>query len=217
MAGNRGANVIGVLLAGGQSRRMGGGDKGLLPFGGGTLMGHVIGRLEPQVDAIIINANGDHRRFSRYNLPVVADPCEGFAGPLAGVLAGMIWAQAMRPHALWLATAACDTPFFPEDYVIRLLEATGGRYPAIALSASGGQVHPVFGLWPVALAADLSEALGSGTRKVLDWTSRHPTVTFEFKAIEADGHQIDPFFNANTPEELAQAEAIWDQAAARTS
>lgn len=201
-------SVIGVLLAGGQSRRMGGGDKCLLPLAGKPLLRHVIDRLNPQVAGIILNANGDPARFAQFGLPVIADSVEGFAGPLAGVLAGLNWARDNRPDARWIVTAATDTPFFPESLVATLLAATEGEYPAIALAESHGRRHPVFGLWPTALAGDLEAALTSGTRKVLDWTDRHTTVTAAFPPAEIAGHTIDPFYNANRPDELAQAEAM---------
>lgn len=200
--------VIGVLLAGGQSRRMGGGDKCLLPLAGKPLLQHVIDRLRPQVTAIVLNANGDPARFAPFGLDVVADSVEGFAGPLAGVLAGLRWARANNPQARWIVTAATDTPFFPRDLVARLLAAAGSQYPAIALAESGGRQHPVFGLWPTALADDLEAALQSGTRKVLDWTDRHTTVSAPFAAIEVAGRSIDPFYNANRPDDLAEAEAM---------
>lgn len=200
--------VIGVLLAGGQSRRMGGGDKCLLPLSGQPLLSHVIDRLRPQVTGMVLNANGDPSRFAAFDLAVTPDTVEGFAGPLAGVLAGLRWTRAHNPQARWIVTAATDTPFFPEDLVAKLLAATGSDYPAIALAESGGRRHPVFGLWPTALADDLETALTSGTRKVLDWTDRHTTVTAAFPPFERDGKTIDPFFNANRPDELAQAEAL---------
>jgi molybdopterin-guanine dinucleotide biosynthesis protein A len=207
------APVIGLLLAGGRARRMGGGDKCLLTLHERPLLAHVIDRLGPQVSALVINANGDPARFSEFGLPVVRDPVEGFAGPLAGVLAGMLWARANRPDAEWVVTAATDTPFFPADLVARLLAATAEKYPAIALSASGGRQHPVFGLWPTALAGDLDDALRRGTRKVLDWTAKHPTFSVEFETISVAGETVDPFFNANRPEDLAKAEVLWEQIA----
>ena len=200
--------VIGVLLAGGQSRRMGGGDKCLLELAGKPLLAHVIERLKPQTSALVLNANGDLDRFSEFGLPTIADPVEGFAGPLAGVLAGFTWARENAPDTRWIVTAATDTPFFPQDLVARLLEATKGQYPAIALASSNERMHPVFGLWPVALAGDLHQALESGTRKVLDWTDRHKTVTAEFPGIETGGITIDPFFNANRPDDMAHAAAV---------
>lgn len=200
--------VIGVLLAGGLARRMGGGDKCLLELAGKPLLGHAIERLEPQTAALVLNANGDPARFAGFGLDVVQDPIPGFAGPLAGVLAGMEWAKRNHPSARWIATAASDTPFFPRDYVARLLEAAQPRHPAIAMAASAGREHPVFSLWPVALIGDLRSALDSGTRKILDWTDRHTTLTVEFDMIETPDGEIDPFFNANRPEDLALAERI---------
>jgi len=200
--------VAGVLLAGGQSRRMGGGDKCLLKLGGKTLMAHAIDRLRPQVGMLVINANGDPARFDEFRLDVTADPIDGFAGPLAGVLAGFDWAREHAPCARWIVTAASDTPFFPTDLVSRLLEATGDKYPAIALACSNGRQHPVFGLWPTALTEDLREALESGTRKVLDWTDRHLTAGAEFSPLEIGDQKLDPFFNANRPDDLAEAERL---------
>ena len=200
--------TIGVLLAGGQARRMGGGDKCLLELAGKPLLAHVIERLAPQTERLVLNANGDPARFAEFGLPVIADPVEGFAGPLAGVLAGFNWARENAPHARWIATAATDTPFFPLDLVPRLLDATVGQYPAIALAKSNGRMHPVFGLWPTVLFEDLREALEHGTRKVLDWTGRHPTMTAEFPDVRLGEATLDPFFNANRPDDLAHAEAL---------
>ncbi len=197
--------VVGVLLAGGQARRMGGGDKCLLPLAGRPLLAHVIERLRPQVSDLILNANGEPGRFASFGLAVVADPIEGFAGPLAGVLAGMRWALACRPDTRWIATAATDTPFFPDHLVSRLIDATGGAYPAVALASSDGRTHPVFGLWPTALADDLAEALESGTRKVLDWTDRHRTVQASFAPVRLGARTLDPFYNVNRPDDLAEA------------
>lgn len=206
MAEKAAPEVIGILLAGGQSRRMGGGDKCLLNLGGKPLLQHVIDRLEPQTSDIVLNANGDPERFAAFGLPVIPDQVAGYAGPLAGVLAGLDWTRRHHPQARWIATAASDTPFFPRDFVERVLAAIGERYPAIGLAASGGRVHPVFGLWPTALADDLRQALAAGTRKILDWTDTQDTVVVEFAAATCDGGVIDPFFNANRPEDLAEAE-----------
>lgn len=200
--------VIGVLLAGGQSRRMGGGDKCLMELAGKPLLSHVVERLEPQTSALVLNANGDLERFSQFKLPTIADPVEGFAGPLAGVLAGYTWARENAPDARWIVTAATDTPLFPNDLVAKLLEATQGQYPAIALASSNERMHPVFGLWPTVLADDLHDALENGTRKVLHWTDRHSTVTAAFPEMQISGTTIDPFFNANKPDDLAHAESV---------
>src|SRR5262249_6660785 len=164
MSGQR--YVTGVILAGGRSRRMGGGDKGLLELAGKPMLTHVICRLRTQVDAIVINANGDPARFADFGLPVVADTAEGFVGPLAGVLSGMRWATANAPDARWIVTAAGDAPLLPHDLVERFIAAVEGRPNAIALAQSHGELHPVIGLWPIALAEDLEEQLKSGVRKV---------------------------------------------------
>ncbi|WP_299958355.1 molybdenum cofactor guanylyltransferase MobA [uncultured Roseobacter sp.] len=197
---------LGVILAGGQATRMGGGDKGLLHLGGQSLLTRVIDRLEPQVAELALNANGDPSRFDGYRLPVLPDSIEGFAGPLAGVLAGLDWAA--KQGAETIVTAAADTPFFPADLVPQLLLASDGMEHPLVLSATpdparGRVRHPTFGLWPVALRDDLRAALQDGLRKVVLWTDAHqgrealfPVTTF------------DPFFNVNTPEDLARAEAL---------
>lgn len=198
--------VLGVILAGGLARRMGGGDKGLLRVGGQTLLARVIERLEPQVAGLALNANGDPARFSAFGLPVLADGIAGYPGPLAGVLAGMDWAAGQG--AAQIVTVAADTPFFPCDLVPRLQQAAEAQGQPIALAATpdadrGRLRHPTFGLWPVALREDLRTALGDGLRKVVLWTDAHGTATAEFPAAP-----FDPFFNVNTPEDLARAEAL---------
>ena len=198
---------IGVLFAGGLSRRMGGGDKALMPLAGRPIIAHVMERLRPQVDDLILNANGDPARFARFGLPVVPDLTGEFAGPLAGLLAGMEWVRAHRPDAGQVVTAACDTPFFPGDLVAKLSSAAETAGADIVLAASEGQSHFVFALWPVALAPDLAAYLGAGRRKVQDWIERHSHVTVPFPPQEIGGVTVDPFFNINTPEELATAEA----------
>lgn len=200
--------VTGVILAGGLSRRMGGGDKGLLELSGQPMLAHVIGRLTPQVSALVINANGDPERFAPFGLSVVADTVEGFVGPLAGVLAGMRWSQIHAPSATHIATAAGDAPLLPRDLVERLRQAASGRLGQIALAQSRGELHPVIGLWPVALADDLEAELAQGVRKVLRWTDKHGTVPVAFEMVRAAGQEIDPFYNANTPEELDALRAI---------
>ncbi len=200
--------VAGVILAGGLARRMGGGDKALLDLGGQPLLAHVIERLGPQVDALVLNANGDASRFARFGLPVVPDTVEGFAGPLAGVLAGMRWAAAQgHDH---LVSAAGDTPFFPHDLVLRLRAAKGDQPIAMAATDDperGLSEHPTFALWPVRLADDLERALTVGQmRKVIVWTSRHGCARAVFDGDE-DGAGF-PFFNVNTPEDLAEAARI---------
>jgi molybdopterin-guanine dinucleotide biosynthesis protein A len=187
---------------------MGGGDKSLRALGGRPMIAHAIDTLAAQVDALIINANGDPARFAAFGLPVVPDRDADFAGPLAGLLAGMMWTRAHCPTARHVMTAACDTPFFPADMAARLRAAAGAADADIAIAASGGQGHFVFGLWPVALADDLEAYLAEGRRKVQDWIARYAHVTVDFLPVEIGGASVDPFFNINTPEDLAQAEAL---------
>ncbi|MEP2640459.1 molybdenum cofactor guanylyltransferase MobA [Roseobacter sp.] len=196
---------LGVILAGGQATRMGGGDKGLLTLGGQSLLSRVIDRLEPQVAGIALNANGDPSRFARFGVPVLPDSIDGFAGPLAGVLAGLDWAATQGADAI--VTAAADTPFFPGDLVPHLLLASENMTHPLALAATphperGPLRHPTFGLWPVALRDDLRAALHDGLRKVVLWTDRHAACQAVFPVTT-----FDPFFNVNTPDDLARAEA----------
>ena len=196
--------LVGCILAGGLARRMGGGDKPLLTLDGLPMLSHVVARLAPQVDAMVLNANGDPARFQAFDLPVAADPIEGFAGPLAGVLAGLTWARSHAPQAEGIVTVAGDTPFFPRDLVATLLGARGSDPDRIVLARSGGHMHPVFGYWPLSCANDLDAFLTDGaTRKVLAFVDRHPNATAEFDAGPDGG---DPFFNINTPEDLRAAE-----------
>jgi molybdenum cofactor guanylyltransferase len=195
-------DVAGVILAGGLARRMGGGDKGLIALGGKPILAHVIERLKPQVNTLLINANGDPQRFAAYGLPVVADSISGSAGPLAGVLAGLDWA-AGKGFVL-IVTAATDTPFLPRDLVSRFCEGVRASEAQLAVAASGGRHHPVFGLWPCALREDLRRTMTEeGTRKVEDWTKRH-----RLAAIAFEDQPYDPFFNVNRPEDVAEAEII---------
>src|SRR5207245_2146601 len=160
------------------SRRMGGGDKALRLLGGRPLLDHVIERLRPQVDALVLNANGDPARFARFGLPVVPDSIGDFAGPLAGILAGLDWAAAHRPDCATIVSVATDAPFLPKDLVARLVRGMEAAGAELACAASGGQPHPVIGLWPVALREDLRRALvEEGIRKVDVWTGRHPLAT----------------------------------------
>jgi molybdenum cofactor guanylyltransferase len=198
------AGVVGVLLAGGQARRMGGGDKCLRQLGEATILEHVVARARPQVATLVLNANGDPGRFAAFGLPVAADVVEGFAGPLAGVLTGMQWARTERPDCPWIATVATDTPFFPADLVARMLAAVQEDDAELACASSGGRTHPVFGLWPVRLADELRAAMvEEGIRKVDVWTARHRLVEVPFAT-----DPIDPFFNTNRPEDLAEAERL---------
>ncbi len=197
---------LGVILAGGQATRMGGGDKGRLVVDGKSLIDHVIRRFGPQVSGLALNANGDLTRFSDLNLPVLPDSVAGFPGPLAGVLAGLDWAA--EQGADQIVTAAADTPFLPNDLVQRLQQGATSSGCHIALAAtegSGGKLwrQPTFGLWPVALRHDLRAALEDGLRKVILWTDRHGAANAVFGT-----DPIDPFFNINTPEDLMQAKEM---------
>jgi molybdopterin-guanine dinucleotide biosynthesis protein A len=187
---------------------MGGGDKSLAELGGRTMLAHVLARLGPQVGALVINANGDPARFAAYELPVVADTVTGFVGPLAGILAGLRWSAAHVPAATHVASVSADAPFLPSDLVKRLADGASDRPGSIAVARSSGEMHPVIGLWPVALADDLEAALRSGVRKVLAWTDRHGTVPVDFPLVAAGAEEIDPFFNANTPAELDEARRL---------
>lgn len=194
----------GVILAGGQATRMGGGDKGLRMLGGQSLLSRVEARLAPQVDQLALNANGDPARFADMGVPVIGDSIAGFAGPLAGVLAGLDWAASQGAQTI--VTAAADTPFFPCDLVPRLLLASEGMTHPLVLAATpdakrGTARHPTFGLWPVALRDDLRAALEGGLRKVVLWTQEHG-------GREALFQQEAAFFNVNTPEDLARAEEM---------
>ena len=198
------SNVLGVILAGGQARRLGGGDKALRELGGKPLLAHAIERLVPQVSQIIINANGDPARFDSFPHPVVADTVEGFVGPLAGVLAGLEWAAENAPDCEWIVTCATDAPFFPEDLVARLFEAVTQGDAELACAETNGRTHPVFGLWPVRLREDLRHALVvEELRKVDLWTARHGLASVDYPALV-----VDPFFNINRPEDLERAEQI---------
>ena len=200
----RETGVAGVLMAGGLSRRMGGGDKALLALGGETILARVIERVRPQVATLTLNANGDPARFEAFGLPVVADVVEGFAGPLAGVLTGLEWAAEHAPDCAWVASFATDAPFLPEDLVAGLIAAVERDGADMACAMSAGRHHPVFGLWPVRLAAELRRALvDEDVRKVDVWTARYRLAVAEFPT-----EPVDPFFNANRPEDLAEAEAL---------
>lgn len=194
--------LAGIILAGGQARRMGGGDKGRLILGGQSMLDRVIDRLGPQVGRMALSANGDAARFAEFGLPVLPDTVAGFPGPLAGVLAGMDWAADLG--ASHVITAAADTPFFPTDLGSRLREGARRAGTPISLAATieeGRLVrHPTFGYWPVALRFDLRQALEDGLRKVVLWTDRHGATSTVFPG--------DPFFNINTPEDYMQAERI---------
>jgi molybdopterin-guanine dinucleotide biosynthesis protein A len=196
--------VPGVVLAGGLARRMGGGDKPLLEVGGRTILARVIARLEPQCEGLVINANGDPLRFASFGLPVIPDRVEHYPGPLAGILAGLDWAAAQRPKPQWIVSAPGDCPFLPRDLVARLKLAMSAEGAELAVAASQGRSHPVIGLWKVALRDALRDAVVvEGLRKVSEWTGRYRVAPVAWAA-----DPFDPFFNANTIDDLAEAERL---------
>ena len=196
--------IAGIVLAGGQSRRMGGGDKCLRLLAGRPILAHILERARGQVAALALNANGDPQRFAGFGLPVVADSVADFAGPLAGILAGLDWAAAAVPEASHVASFASDAPFLPRDLVLRLAAGLVKEETELACAASSGQAHPVFGLWPLALRAELRRAVADeGVRKVDQWTGRHTLAVVDFPS-----RPLDAFFNVNRPEDLAAAESL---------
>jgi molybdenum cofactor guanylyltransferase len=197
-------DVVGVILAGGLARRMGGGDKCLIELAGRPLLSWIIERVSPQVSRLILNANGEPERFARFGVPVVADTVPGFAGPLAGILAALEWTKANASGADWVASFAGDAPFVPSDIVARFLDAQRTNDAELVGAASGGQTNPVCGLWRVDLADDLRRALvDEDLHKIDVWTARYRLAIVEFGT-----KPIDPFFNINRPEDLAKAEAL---------
>jgi molybdopterin-guanine dinucleotide biosynthesis protein A len=196
--------TLGVLLAGGLARRMGGGDKPMKTIGDRTILDRVVERVAPQCEALIVNANGDPLRFGFLGRPVVADDVPGFAGPLAGILAALDWTAEHRPDIHWVLSVATDAPFLPRDLVARLHAARLAAGQPLACARSGDQVHPVIGLWPVSLRSDLRHALVvEDMRKIDRWTARHGCAEAVWPV-----DPFDPFFNANSLEDLVEAEAV---------
>jgi molybdopterin-guanine dinucleotide biosynthesis protein A len=198
------ASIPGVLLAGGLARRMGGGDKPMRQIGGRTILDRVIVRLQPQCSELILNANGDPARFAAFGLPVVPDTVENYPGPLAGILAALDWAAVHRPDAPLILSAAADCPFLPRDLVARLYQSVVSENAQLAVAASDGQSHPVIGLWRVALRDELRHALvQEDVRQVGRWTARYRLATVAWPTSP-----LDPFFNANTMGDIAEAERL---------
>ena len=198
-----GAGTLGLVLAGGLARRMGGGDKPLRRVGGRTVLERVADALRPQVAALLLNANGDPARFAAFGMAVVPDPLPGNPGPLTGVLAGLEWAAAHRPNLAWVLAVPGDAPFLPADLAARLHQAREAAGVPLACAASGGWTHPVVGLWPVAIAPALRAAVLSGLSKIDAFTAIHGVVAVEWPAAPRD-----PFFNANRPEDLDEADRL---------
>ena len=196
--------IVAVLLAGGLARRMGGGDKCLREVGGRPLLSHVIERILPQVDHVVLNANGDPERFSEFGLPVIADVVEGNAGPLAGILTGLDWAARHVTECEWVVSVPTDAPFLPMDYVARMMAAIEDEDAELVCASTNGRTHPVAGLWALRLMLELRSALiDEDIRKIDQWTVRYRLADVEFSS-----EPIDPFFNANRPEDLKAAEVI---------
>jgi molybdopterin-guanine dinucleotide biosynthesis protein A len=195
---------LGLILAGGLARRMGGGDKARITIGGRTILERVLATMTPQCARLIINANGDPARFADTRLPVVADSVPDFAGPLAGILAGLDWAAVHAPDIADIASVPGDCPFLPSDLVARLASARAQAGTPLACARSGDWRHPVVGLWPVALREDLRQALTvDGLHKIEIWTARHGVAIADWPE-----EPVDPFFNVNTPEDVAAAERV---------
>jgi molybdopterin-guanine dinucleotide biosynthesis protein A len=201
--------TVGLVLAGGLARRMGGGDKALIRIGGEAILDRVLAVLRGKCDPIILNANGDPARFARYGLPVIADSVPDFAGPLAGILAGLDWAAAHAPGTEWVVSVPGDCPFLPADLVDRLHAARAEAGAPLACARSGDWRHPVVGLWRVELRDDLRYALTvEDLRKIEIWTARHGIAIASWP-----DQPVDPFFNVNTPDDLAAAERAAKQQA----
>ena len=197
-------STLGLVLAGGLARRMGGGDKARIAIGGVTILERVLACLAPQCTGLLINANGDPARFADTKLPVVADSVADFAGPLAGILAGLDWAASHLPECEWLASVPGDCPFLPNDLIARLHAARAAAGEPLACARSGEWRHPVVGLWPLALRDDLRHAIvAEGLRKIEIWTTRHGVAIADWSA-----EPVDPFYNVNTPEDAAKAQAL---------
>jgi molybdenum cofactor guanylyltransferase len=197
-------STLGLVLAGGLARRMGGGDKALIEIGGRTILERVLETITPQCNGIILNANGDPSRFARFGLPVIADDIPDFAGPLAGILAGLDWAAVHRPEIAWMVSVPGDCPFLPADLVERLHAARNAAGTNLACAKSGDWRHPVAGLWPVRLRADLRHALvDEDLHKIEVWTARHGIAIAEWPDTP-----VDPFFNVNTPDDRDRANDI---------
>ncbi|CAM5620066.1 Molybdenum cofactor guanylyltransferase [Mycolicibacterium aubagnense] len=200
--------VAGVILAGGLSSRMGGGDKGLLSLGGQSILDRVTARFAPQVGSLALNANGDPNRFSAFQHSILADTVTGFPGPLAGILTGLEWAGT-KTKAAMITTVAADTPFFPLNLVARLAAAIDGRDEVIAVARSSGRLHPTFALWPARLREPLRHFLvEEGNRRVLSFIERHRFLEVDFPLQPLRSGTLDPFFNINTPADLVEAERI---------
>ncbi|WP_421781134.1 molybdenum cofactor guanylyltransferase MobA [Kiloniella litopenaei] len=202
-------DVAGVILAGGLARRMGGGDKGLKPLAGESMLARIIKRIQPQVGPLVLNANGDSQRFKKFSLPVAADVVGDNPGPLAGVLTGLEWVAEHSAEIEWVVTVPCDAPFIPDDLVERMVFEAIKQDVPLACAMSHGRTHPVVGLWSVALRTDLRQAIvQEKMRKVDRWTERHGICHVTFDDVVIGDETIDPFYNANKPDDLSRVEGF---------
>jgi molybdenum cofactor guanylyltransferase len=193
--------TFGLVLAGGLARRMGGGDKALIRIGNETILQRALARLTPQVSGVVLNANGDPARFGPFGLPVIADSVPDFAGPLAGILAGLDWVAANRPAVEWVVSVPGDCPFLPRDLVAKLHAARITNGKLLACAHSGDWRHPVVALWHIGLREDLRHAITvEDLRKIEVWTARHGIALADWPT-----EPVDPFFNVNTPEDVERA------------
>lgn len=198
------STIPGLILAGGRGLRLGGGDKPLRDLAGQPLLDHIIARLAPQCDGLILNVHGDPARFAGYGLPTIGDALPGFAGPLAGILGGLDYLARERPAAHEMLSVSGDCPFLPHDLVARLSHARAHQAADLAIAASAGQLHPTIAVWSVALREDLRRALvDEHCRAVQRFAARHREAVVGWSDTP-----IDPFFNINTPEDLAEAERL---------
>lgn len=195
--------TVGAILVGGLARRLGGGDKTLRQVGGHTILARLIERLRPAVTQLIINANDHPVRFAAYGLPIVPDTLPDHQGPLAGVLAALDWTAASEPSVAWVVTAPGDAPFLPRDLVTRLHDACRREDAQLACAGSLGRAHPVAALWQVSIRDELRRALREGIRRIDRFTE-----PYERAVVEWNGRPVDPFFNVNTPEDLAEADRL---------
>lgn len=194
--------VVGLILAGGLARRMGGGDKCLLPLAGKTILQHTIDRAQPQVDELVLNANGNSLRFARMRLPVITDQYTNNPGPMAGIQAGLAWMSKDNPDGEWLASFASDTPFFPTDIVAKLMAVALSKQAQVAVAVTAAGMQPTFALWHASLLGKMNAVLGSGEiPRLQDWITQQKYATVEFTTGE-----YDPFFNINTPQDMLTAE-----------
>ena len=199
-------DIPGIILAGGLSRRMGGGDKGLLMLGETSIIERVIDKILPQVGSLAININGDSSRFPDYKLPIIPDSIKGYLGPLSGILAGMEWA--FKNGNRYIATVAADTPFLPDDFIKRLHALVKSKNLNIGIAASrilstdDVFMHPTFGIWEVGLKDDLRNALANDTRKIMFWAKKFK---LDYYYFDTSDKLSDPFFNINTPDDLEEA------------